>query len=327
MVENLHLKEITELKQKELIEIFLSEKNSPFQLKYHLLRTTFSILMESIKKNFEVNQTKDILPIIGMFSVLDILGSSFSIQGNNLSERVPIKRCLIYFTKRSFVSYQDIEAIYALRNSLVHNSSLISVPKANSQNHYYFRYDCNSEKLVTPAKVEWDGEYKTLDTGSEKYITKINTKLLFLTIQSCVQKIKDLSDNNQIRINYSKGKREFFYRYFRMIKNKFTEEEQIKIKEKALSKEIKGKVDQIVNDKIDLNSFTIIELGENDSYTELNEKSISIYEHKDSLIISELKRILSLEYLSHKKYKKDIPLFYTRDNFISSKYKLILLLK
>lgn len=327
MVENLHLKEITELKQKELIKIFLSEQETPIQLKYHLLRTTFSVLMESIKETFKTKKTKDILPIMGMFSVMDVLGSAFSIQGNDLAEKVPIKRCLLYFTERSSISTQDIEAIYALRNSLVHNSSLISIPIYNSQNHYYFRYDSNSEKLITHAEVEWDGKYETLDTGSEKYTTKINTKLLFTTIKSCVEKIKDLSENNQIRMNYEKGKREFFYRYFRMIKNKFTEEELIKIKEKALSEEIKGKIDKTIDTQTDLKNFTLIELGENDSYSELDEKSKIIFEHQDSLIISELKRILDLEYLSHRKHQRDISLFYNRDTFVSSKYKLILLIK
>lgn len=326
MIENLHQKEITELKQKELIKIFLSEQKTPFQLKYQELRTTFSVLMESISETFKKKNTKDILPIMGMFAVLDILGSAFSIKGNNLEEKVPIKRCLIYFTDRESISLEDIEALYALRNSLVHNASLISIPIYNSQKHYYFRFDSNSEKLITHPENDWDGKYESLDTGSEKYTTKINTKLFLTIINSCIERIKNLSEADEIKMNYDKGKREFFYRYFRLIKNKFTEQEQIKIKEKALSNEVKGKIDEILKKNTDLKNFTIISLGTKDSYSNTHKESFSIIEHENSLIISEIKRILDLEYNNNAKHNRDLSLFYNRDTFVSSEYRIELLI-
>jgi hypothetical protein len=325
MIENLHQKEITKLKQKELIDIFLSAQKTPFQLKYHELRTTFSVLMESIAETFKKRSTKDILPIMGMFSVLDILGSAFSIKGNQLEEKVPIKRCLIYFTDRELISLKDIEALYALRNSLVHNSSLISIPIYTSQNHYFFRYDCNSEKLITHPENDWDGKYESLDTGSEKYTTRLNTELFLSIINSCVEKIKNLSDDNKIEMNYDKGKREFFYRYFRLIKNKFNEKEQVLIEKKALSNEVKGKIDEILEDSQDLQNFTIVDLGTKDSYSDTFKKSHIILEHEDSLVIREIKRILDIKYNNNMKHNRDLAPFYNRDTFVSSKYRIELL--
>lgn len=326
MIEKLHEKEITELKQKELIEIFLSKQKDPFQLKYHELRTTFSILMESITETFKKRNTKDILPVMGMFSVLDILGSAFSLKGNDLSETVPIKRCLTFFTDSKLISRKEIEALYALRNSLVHNSSLISIPLYGSQNHYFFRYDNNIDKLISHPENEWDGKYETLDTGSEKYTTKINTKLFLELINSCVKKIKTLSSEGGISMNYNKGKREFFYRYFRTFKVRFTEKEEYKIKQKALSSSIKGKIDDILEKSSDIKNFTFIALGKKDSYINTHKNSFTIFEHVDSSIIYEIKRILVSEYNNTPEHIRASSSFYKRDIFLSSNYKIELLI-
>jgi|GEM_PF-2723628 len=326
MIKDLHEKDITDLKQKELIHVFLSKQTQPFQLKHHILRTTFSIATEGIKETLTNANTKDILPIMGIFSVFDILGSAFHIIGNKSTENVPLKKCLKLFSDNKKITGNDIDALYALRNALIHNSSLVSTPIKNSQSHYYFRYDNNLNKIVSHAEQEWNGNFEILDNGSHKFTTYINTKKLFQLMESCINNIKSLSDKDLINLNYKKGKREFFYRYFRLVKNKFTESEQLSIKKMALSTKVKGKIDKILESN-DYKNFMLVHLGEHDKYNDSSDKVYNIFEHQDSLVVDEIKRNLVQEYMSKTSYKRELALFYSRDIYVSSKYRIELQLK
>ena len=320
MLKDYNQKNITELSLKELIEILLSKQKQPFQLKHHQLKTTLAFNIESIEYGMKDKNTKDVLPIMGIFSVFDILGSAFKLVGVSLPDSNNFKKCIKYFSPENIADI-DIDALYALRNSLVHNSSLISIPKYNNQKHYYFRYDNNNNnKIVNHPTLEWDGNFTLLDSDSDKYITKVNTKKLLQLMYACIENIKLKSRENKIHLNYTNGKRELFYRYFRLIKNKLTDKEKEKLKEVTLSDKIKGKIESIIENTD--SRFTIINLGENDKYsTSFKEKHI-IFVHEDLLIVNEIKFILDFEFLGHSKYSRDLTLFYTRNIWPSKSYKI-----
>jgi hypothetical protein len=312
-------KRIEELDNSELIEVFLIERNEPIQFKYDEVRTTLSMTLEGVKENLKKLSTRNLLPIMGVFSVFDILGSSFNNTEKTTNVSSSIKRCLNLFVT-SQLNKDDIEALYALRNSIVHNSSLISITKNENKKSYYFRYNSNLSTLLKHAESDWNGDFEELSGNQDKYTSEINIFKLNDLMQECLSSIRVLNQSNKIELRYS-GLQEFYYHYFRSIKNKFSSNELEKLKPKFIEKK------ELIEKHIaEYSKFKTVILGDNDSYSlSKDEKQIEIASHQNKLLIQELKLFLDREFFSNKKHQQKLSLFYKTSDLNSLKYRLIII--
>jgi hypothetical protein len=312
-------KNIEELNTRELIEVFLIERNEPIQFKYHEVRTTLSMTLEGVKENLKKLSTRNLLPIMGVFSVFDMLGSSFNNTDKTTNAGSSIKRCLNFFVT-SQLDRDDIEALYALRNSIVHNSSLISIAKYENKKSYFFRYNSNLPSLLKHAESDWNGDFEELNGNQDKYTSEINIFKLNDLMQECLSNIRELNQNDKIELRYS-GLQEFYYHYFRSIKNKLSSSELEKLKPKFIEKK------ELIEKHIEeYSKFKTVILGDNDSYSlSEDEKQIEIASHPDRLLIQELKLFLDREFSSNNKHQRELSLFYKISDLNSLKYRLILI--
>lgn len=307
-------KNINELDVRELINVFLIERKEPIQFKFHEVRTTLSITLEGIESSLKKLSLRNVLPVIGIFSVFDMIGTSFNHKEKTTNANSSIKRSLNLFIN-SVLSNDDIKALYALRNSIVHNSSLASKSKFKNNENYFFRYNSTLNVLLKHSVEKWDGNFNSLDGNQDKFTTEINIFKLHELMKECLNNVRELNKQDKINLRYS-GPLEFYYHYFRSVKNKLSDKEIENLKPRFEEKK------ELIEKHIeDYSTFTILLLGENDSYSSTEDKNeFIIASHPDYLIMSELKKYLDWEFNSNNKCSRDLALFYTRSELNSSKY-------
>ena len=139
-------------------------------------------------------------------------------------------------------------------------------------------------------------------------------------MQECLSNIRALNQSNKIELRYS-GLQEFYYHYFRSIKNKLSATELEKLKPKFIAKK------ELIEEQIkDYSKFKTVILGDKDSYSlSDNEKEIEIAAHSDRLLIQELKLFLDREFSLNNKHQRELSLFYKTSDLNSLKYRLILI--
>lgn len=313
-------KHISELNTKELIDVFLIERTEPLQFKNHEVKTTLSITLESIEKNIGKLSTRNVLPIIGIFSVFDMLGSSFDRTDKTTTANAPIKRALnLYSSLKEYP--QDIDALYGLRNSLVHNSSLVSLSIRPNQKNYIFRYDSNQSTLIKHSPSDWNGDFEELDGNQDKYTTIINIFKLHTLMKDCIDKVRQLNLENKIALRYGSN-RELYYHYFRSIRNSLSAKQLEKVQ--PTFEKCKKKVEEHIKA---VTKFTMVVLGDNDSYTfSRAHQIVQIASHSERLYMDELKKYLVKAFASNEKYERDLALFYRLSEMNSSKHHLKLLI-
>ena len=320
-ITSLQNKQVKNLNTQELIEVFLVEDRKPLQFKYDEVRTTLSMTLEGIEENLQKLSTRNLLPIMGIFSVFDMLGSTFNHKEKSTTANSSIKRCLSFFAKNE-LPRNDVDALYALRNSIVHNSSLVSIAKYSSSKNYYFRYNSNLNRLIKHSTSDWNGNFDELDGNQGKYSTEINIFELNNLMKECLNNIRELNLANKIELRYSELN-EFYYHYFRSIKNKLTTAELEKAKPKFIEKK------ELIESHITkFSKFKIVALGDNDKYhVSESEKEIEIASHKSKVMIEELKKFLDKELKSNKKHEREFALLYNHSNINPLKYRLIIIVK
>jgi hypothetical protein len=82
-----------------------------------------------------------------------------------------IQAALYYFCGMPTTSDASL-ALYALRNSLMHDASLTSVLKRKNQSdlYFYFFYASDFEGVVKPAHIPWNGDNGQITTANVTYI-------------------------------------------------------------------------------------------------------------------------------------------------------------
>jgi hypothetical protein len=156
-------------------------------------------------------RTKTLAHPMVAFSILDQIGGAYYIIDNNtIQQGSSIEQALHNFCDIPWQS-DDSYALYALRNSLLHDACLTSnLKKGNSVKHYYFWYSEDFDGVVRPAKVAWSGDP---DKISDENVTYINPKALRVAVEFGVNKLREKFDQDassvatkispsEIRINY-----------------------------------------------------------------------------------------------------------------------------
>jgi hypothetical protein len=171
--------------------------------------TTTGTLLGELRHAGAMNNSRSLVPLICSFAVLDQLGQCYL---HNQKERYPhsnaggIKQCLYYFCDFN-ANDRNTKALYALRNALVHDSSLVSKDK---NKYYVFRYSYKQDSLVEHAETAWDGSFSNL---CDRNITLINPKKLVELAESAYTVIFKLYQQGKINLNFREGGLEIAYRY------------------------------------------------------------------------------------------------------------------
>lgn len=137
---------------------------------------------------------------IGYLILLDQLGSAIALKGKrDLSNKPDILKCLTIFSE---LSEQERNAIYALRNSFVHNYSLLNI---GTKPHYNFRFRLTANEIdpvVTISETMWDGN---IHSGEKNTVTSINLWELGNLVEEIIEKIRSEYLNDNIEINSKNG--------------------------------------------------------------------------------------------------------------------------
>lgn len=149
------------------------------------------------------------LGTIGYLSLLDQIGGCFKRVGGPVVEenKSGIIKALKYFSN---LDDNQIDAIYALRNSFAHDFSLQNVGKRAGLTHHFVVGNSPIESLIILPSNPWDG---ILESKSKKNLTKINLQALGDEVEKLVKNLIQLNSKNQVEIILEKGKEELIARY------------------------------------------------------------------------------------------------------------------
>jgi hypothetical protein len=149
------------------------------------------------------------LGTIGYLALLDQIGSCFKrVGGPEVEEnKSGIVKALKHF---SALDDNQIDAIYALRNSFAHDFSLQNVGRRQGLIHLFEVGNSPTEPLTVLPTQPWDG---VLETKTLNNLTKINLQALGDEVEKLVKNLIQLNSNNQVEIILEKGKEELIARY------------------------------------------------------------------------------------------------------------------
>jgi len=215
----LNEKYIDELSVEEMSFIHLNTSYSPISVKNGLLRSTLSFTYQNIQHALHNENSKHLMPYIALCSILDQLGICYNRKDKSQpSFQNGLKRCLVNFGELNEKD-EMINVLYALRNGLLHNISLVSYDYTKKK-YYRFRYSKDINSVYQNPQVDWDGNYTTLDNGGDNYTTLINVEKFKDLVYSCRDKAEELNQQSLLELRLPGGARQLFYDYIRGIKNK-----------------------------------------------------------------------------------------------------------
>jgi hypothetical protein len=149
------------------------------------------------------------LGTIGYLSLLDQIGGCFKRKDGPVIEAN--KSCIIKALK-NFSSLNDdqIDAIYALRNSLAHDFSLQNVGHRQGLKHHFDLDNSPTNPLIVLPSTPWDGR---METKTLQNLTKINLQALGDTVELLVKNIISLNNSDELEIILVGGRQELIDRY------------------------------------------------------------------------------------------------------------------
>ncbi|PKO98524.1 MAG: hypothetical protein CVU13_10220 [Bacteroidetes bacterium HGW-Bacteroidetes-8] len=110
--------------------------------------------------------------------ILEQIGILFKSNLKILKENNNTPGLIVALNHFSSFSADEIDTIYALRNSLTHNFGLNNIPKRGSKSKKCYKFTLmfdSSEKVIKAAPLEWDGNYndKTDQSRTKIFIPKL----------------------------------------------------------------------------------------------------------------------------------------------------------
>ncbi|PZQ33261.1 MAG: hypothetical protein DI562_02000 [Stenotrophomonas acidaminiphila] len=208
-------KMLEELTMAELAAAHLDINDLGYPLRQGYLRSCVGGLIAEITQARGNQRTRIFSPLFGSFALLDQLGSSYinlSMPAFSNDEASGVKKALYYFCDVADDS-DEINALYGLRNSLVHDASLLSRGREKKGkwlgpfHHFIFGADIPSAVEFPPAP--WDGNLETLSNTNR---TKVNQRVLSDMAINAVRRARQLLDEGNLGFCLEK-EIEMYYRY------------------------------------------------------------------------------------------------------------------
>jgi hypothetical protein len=147
--------------------------------------------------------------------ILDQLGKCYKPKGfPDYTEKNSIQRCLKYYTH---LSDEEIDAIYALRNALLHDYSISNCnSKRPSLQHHFTLLGFRLPNLMgLPTKI-WDGN---IETKSKENVTYISLPTFGDMVESIWNSTLNLHRHNDLVVILKGGVSEIRTRYLQYIFN------------------------------------------------------------------------------------------------------------
>lgn len=140
----------------------------------HLVRSNLHYLEIEMTQSRGLRVTASYSPLLLAFAILDQIGSCYRdlSRAPHPSGGSAIARALYYFCDRPALS-DEVKALYALRNGLVHDGSLTC--QTNAGQWHFFRYDFQQTAAVRLPTQAWDGTATGL---SGQRVTRVNPRVL-----------------------------------------------------------------------------------------------------------------------------------------------------
>ena len=174
--------------------------------------------LESAEKEMRMTRrlenTQQYSPLLCGFAILDQIGGVYS---DNTKPTPPnrqpaIKKCLEVFGYYQITS-DESEALYCLRNCLVHDSALSGSTIGNRTNpskHFFFRYDWKQATSIMLAKTPWDGTNSNL---SHDNITLINPRAFTEEISDILKLVRKIQNTDRSRLVINANKDQILNKY------------------------------------------------------------------------------------------------------------------
>lgn len=146
------------------------------------------------------------LGAIGYFTILDQIGSSYKISG----QETPLKYNKIEFALRNFGfdlldnDERKLNALVALRNAFTHDFNLLNIPERENKyelQRLKFTVYPNPEEeknIVTLSKTPWNGDIVGKDFHKEDDTTFINLFAFGTLVEEIVKRLVEKIDTNEI---------------------------------------------------------------------------------------------------------------------------------
>ena len=177
-------KVLNELSLKELAFVHLNG-NDWSKIKGGLLHSVLPIVIREIRHAKFQRYSQNFLPLAAAFTVLDQLGFCYSrndMSAYSSQNASSIKKALYYFCGFGD-NDENTKALYALRNSFLHTSSLLSKGERDNQPNYNFIFNRKSEVMIKRADVVWDGDFDNLNPNMS---TIVNPNLIIDMVENAV---------------------------------------------------------------------------------------------------------------------------------------------
>lgn len=154
--------------------------------------------------------TKNYASLLAAFAILDQIGSCYedSSQGAHPAGGNAFKRALFYFGHLPAMG-AEINALYALRNGLVHDGSLTSQDQKTGK-WYCFRYFSRMSEPVRLPTQNWDGTFQSL---SNEKLCLINSRELTEIASRAIHRVDHLLQCERNKLNIIQSKDEIITKY------------------------------------------------------------------------------------------------------------------
>lgn len=190
-------------------------KHGHYQLKDGHIESILPIALSEINHVRSNNYSKNYVPIVGSFGVIEQIGFSYkrtdmsSYTNENAS---PINKALYYFAGFS-EDADEIKVLYALRNSFLHSASLMSKALHKNKPSYYFRFDREISNILQNPTAMWNGDIETFQSGLHQTI--INPEKIIDLAFNIRNKAIECLENEVLEVALEGGERELYYRYLK----------------------------------------------------------------------------------------------------------------
>lgn len=211
-------KTLQELTLQELASVHLHPYYHPISIANGLIWSGLGPLVTEIQQSRSIIVTGFFSPLFGAFALLDQIGNIYSntARQDSINKQASgIKKALYYFGDMAFDS-DEMKALYSLRNSLVHDGSLLyrgRYDRKKSQWKGPFYRFSHSKELMSPVKlpsVGWDGN---LNHISSAVTTEINTREISKLSIEAVYRARKCLEEGTLSIDLQEGEIELFYKY------------------------------------------------------------------------------------------------------------------
>jgi hypothetical protein len=178
------------------------------------MKSILPITLQEINHSRHKEYSKNFVPVIGAFAVIEQIGFCYSrtdIPKFYNSDSSPILKALYYFADYP-EGHIDTKALYALRNSFLHNASLMAIAKHKNKPSFYFQFDREIDSITKYSPVVWDGK---VETFKPEMTTLINPDKIIDLASTIADKALAYLEAETLSVDLEGGQKELFYRFLK----------------------------------------------------------------------------------------------------------------